>query len=322
MQSSLSVEILSSEGPAPSAITEAADGLVDLAFEPVESAETVAALRALAQRETEPALRVRDPHAVHFLGRKRRLQLAVPCWITRAVIARMYPGIYGYIIARTRQLDRIVRRCLRDGVEQLVLLGAGYDTRAYRLPVGARNLRVFEVDLPGTQARKRACVEAAGLRTAAATRVTYVPLDLERRSLERALILAGYRLTRTSLFVAEGLFYYLHPATVDALVRCVARNARPGSSLAFDYLLQSFVDGDRSTYGASMSARWFARGDEPCLSGIEDDRCARYLSLRGFSLASELGPRQLERAFLTRDDGRRVQRSLGFMRVAHARVGP
>ncbi len=285
---------------------------------PVGSAEGVAFLRALATRERDRGIRLRDGLPAEFLDRRWRAALSLPLWLTRGLCERLHPGVYGLVVSRTHHIDSILRCCLRDGIRQLVILGAGYDTRPYRFADALRQVRIFEVDLPGTQARKRARID--GLGAAGRERVHYVATDLGRRSLEGSLLMAGYRLSRRTLFIAEGLLYYLPARAVDGLIRCAARNACPGSSLVFDYALQSFVDGDRSAFGARQSARWFADVGEPCLSGLAPAQLSRYLALRGFSLVSELGPRELERAYLTRDDGRLAHRCLGILRLAHARV--
>lgn len=285
---------------------------------PVGSARSVAYIRALATRERDAGIRIRDDLAAKFLGPFGRAALPLPPWVGRGLCERLHPGTYGFVVARTHHLDRVLLRCLRQGIQQLVILGAGYDTRPYRLAGELRRVRIFEVDLPGTQARKRTVLDRREIP--GRERVRFVPVDLERTSLEAALVMAGYRLSRRTLFLAEGLLYYLTPLAVDRMLRCVARNACPGSSIAFDYAIQAFVDGDRSAHGAPEAARWFVNAGEPCCSGFVPVHLARSLALRGFSLIAELGPRELERTYLTRDDGRLARRCLGIFRLAHARV--
>ncbi len=285
---------------------------------PVGSAEDIAFLRALACAEGDEWLRCHDSLARHFLGARWRLALRLPRGLCLAYAERHHPGVYGYVLARTNHLDTVVIRALAEGASQLVLLGAGYDSRAHRLVTAPGRVRVFEVDLAPTQERKRAVVGAAGLD--GRERVRYVPVDLERRSPEAALVAAGYELGRRTLFVAEGLLYYLSPGAVDRLLGAVTRNAPPGSSVVFDYAVRSFVDGDLSSHGARQAARWFVRAGEPCRSAIADDGIVRFLASRGLALISELGPPQLERGYLTRDDGTLAHRSLGIFRIVQARV--
>ncbi len=318
--SAISIEAPSSELASLSwegAVDEGCSTLTP-APQPVGSAESVAYIRALATRERDPSIRLSDPFSQVFLGSLWRLALALPPWLCRRYCERTHPGTYGLVLARTRHLDRLLLRCLGQGIQQLVILGAGYDTRPYRYAESLRRVRIFEVDLPGTQARKRTLLDGADVP--GRERVRFVPLDLERSSLEASLVMAGYQLSRPTLFLAEGLLYYLTPLAVDRMLRCVARNACPGSSIAFDYAIQEFVDGDTSAHGAREAARWFVTAGEPCCSGFVPIHLARSLALRGFSLISELGPGEMERSYLTGEDGQRVQRCLGIFRLAHARV--
>src|SRR5690242_20081967 len=99
----------------------------------IQSAETVAALRALAGTESGLATPCRDLFARHFLGLKNRLLLNfAPQGMLRSIIERVSPGSYCFTIARTRHFDEALLAAIRDGVKQVVILGAGYDSRAFR----------------------------------------------------------------------------------------------------------------------------------------------------------------------------------------------
>jgi methyltransferase (TIGR00027 family) len=114
----------------------------------------VAALRALAARDTELACPCKDPLATQFLGLKYRLLLAlIPTRALRRLLDVRAPGSYCYTIARTRHFDEILLAALRGGIEQLVLLGAGYDSRPFRFERELSRTAIFEVDHPATQAR-------------------------------------------------------------------------------------------------------------------------------------------------------------------------
>src|SRR6185436_20959758 len=129
----------------------------------IQSAETLAALRALAVGEQHLATPCIDRFARQFLSLKSRLLLALtPQRILSKLIERAAPGSYCFAIARTRHFDEALLAALRDGVEQVVILGAGYDSRAFRFADELSGITVFEVDHPGTQARKRAILEAGG----------------------------------------------------------------------------------------------------------------------------------------------------------------
>jgi methyltransferase (TIGR00027 family) len=164
----------------------------------------------------------------------RALEAAQPAsrdWIPR-LIDRRWPGPRSCVVARTRLLDDWIAVALEAPVEQVVILGAGFDTRAYRLPA-LRGRAVFEVDHPDTQAAKRRQLERA--LGCAPRHVRFVALDFQRGDLATALGAAGFRESGRSLVLWEGTTNYLTEAAVDATLRWCAR-AAPGSRLLFTYV--------------------------------------------------------------------------------------
>src|SRR6185503_11837805 len=138
--------------------------------------------------------------------RSRILARVLPQFLLKGLFDRVAPGSYCFTIARTRHFDEALLAACRNGVEQVVLLGAGYDSRAFRFADELSGITVFEVDHPGTQARKRAILEAGGK---ALGNLRYVPLDFTVGSLEKALADAGFVPGRRTLFLWEGVSYYL-----------------------------------------------------------------------------------------------------------------
>lgn len=140
-------------------------------------------------------------------------------------------GLASDVVLRTLRLDEVVTAAVTRGVRQVVLLGAGYDARAYRLD-GIGDATFFEIDFPDTQAQKRA--HLAGLR-ARAREVRHVPIDFRVDTIDRALGRAAFDAASPAVFVWEGVTMYLPPdarrATLDAVARCAA----PGSDLALTY---------------------------------------------------------------------------------------
>lgn len=138
---------------------------------------------------------------------------------------------------RTGFFDRALDRAMhapRRPMTQLVVLGAGFDTRAYRLAGGPR---IYEVDTPATQRAKRAAVQAAGLEYG---HVTYVETDFNQRSWFDALLEAGLDARAPTFILWEGVTMYLDRAAVDATLSQVPKLA-PGSRIAFDYFSAELV---------------------------------------------------------------------------------
>ena len=159
----------------------------------------------------------------------------------RSVIERAAPGSYCFTIARTRHFDEALLAGVRAGVKQVVILGAGYDFAAFRFKDQLAGVRVFELDHPGTQARKLQLLMHGNAEIP--TNVTYVGIDFAKQSFRKLLPRYGFRNDVKTLFLWEGVSYYLPLQAVDDVLKFVAGCA-PGSSVVFDYALQSFVDGD------------------------------------------------------------------------------
>lgn len=138
---------------------------------------------------------------------------------------------------RTRFIDDVVESALASGLRQLVLLGAGFDARGYRLVNAASKVRVYEIDTPEQLTRKRALLRRAGVH--APPHLHYVPLDFEHVDLERdagpALEKRGFRPGEGAAFVWEGVIGYVDADTVDQSLRFMAQEGGPGSVLAFTY---------------------------------------------------------------------------------------
>lgn len=145
-------------------------------------------------------------------------------------------GMADLVVARTLCIDRILERVLPE-VEQFVLLGAGYDTRAHG-PLVPRGVARFELDQPGTQALKRSRLRAAGIE---ALGVTFVPVDFSRDDAFDRLAANGWDPGRKTAFLWEGVTLYLSEADVRRTLRGVRRRAAPGSVVVADFYAERFV---------------------------------------------------------------------------------
>jgi methyltransferase (TIGR00027 family) len=236
------------------------------------------------------------------------------------VAERLLPGSYWFEMARVKHMDGVLRRELAAGAAQVVILGAGFDSRAYRFADRLAGIPTFEVDHPVTASVKRARVRRAlgGLPG----HVRYVDADLSvAGELEKRLAMAGYRRGLRTLVIWSGVTPYIPEDGVDAVLRWLARAGAPGSSIVFDYAYREAVEGTGFFYGAPQLRRRVAEGGEPLRFGVDRDRVPEFLAARGLELVSDLGPKQLERRYLVRR-GRLAGRPYGFVAIAHARVAP
>jgi methyltransferase (TIGR00027 family) len=140
-------------------------------------------------------------------------------------------GLVDHAELRTRAIDAVVRDAVEAGIRQLVVLGAGLDARAWRMPELADAL-VFEVDHPSTQAYKRARIEASRPR---AREVRFVAIDFERDDLGDVLASAGHDDAAPTLWLWEGVTPYLGIDAMRATLACLVRRSAPDSRLAVTY---------------------------------------------------------------------------------------
>jgi len=166
-----------------------------------------------------------------------------------------------------------------------VILGAGFDTRAYRLPAGSP-VRCFEVDRPKTQALKRDLLAKAGVDT---SRVVFVSADFEQDDWLAKLVEAGFDQSRPALLLWEGVMIYLEREAVEATLRKVAGLAK-GSLLAFDYFTSEALD-SQSLYW--RYGRWATKAaGEPLKFGVDStppsrERLAELLGSCGLALGEQ-----------------------------------
>jgi len=206
---------------------------------PSHTAEMVASWRALEALLPADGRIVSDPHARAFLGpgRGRVLDLVerLP-GRARAALARradrFLQGSMSFVLARHRAIDDLL--AARAGEqEQVVLLGAGYDSRSVRLAAPLGEVPLFEVDHPATAGRKEAL---AGAAFAGRPRARTVPVtvDFQRESIEERLAAAGFEGGRLTTWVWEGVTMYLDAEAVAETLDMVRRLSAPGSLLACD----------------------------------------------------------------------------------------
>ncbi|MGB7964337.1 MAG: SAM-dependent methyltransferase [Propionicimonas sp.] len=197
--------------------------------------------------------------------------------------------------ARVTFFDDVVERALPD-IDQLVILGAGFDTRPYRLPRDT-SVRSFEVDLPATQKVKRRVLDEGGVDTRG---VTFLPADFEKDDWLAQLIDAGFDVQRPALFIWEGVIIYLDRAAVEDTLRKVARCAN-GTLIAFDYFSSLAVDSSKpywrfaraATQGAGEPIKFGVDATSPLAARVAELLAACGLTLREQrTLGDESGSRR------------------------------
>lgn len=282
------------------------------------TAEHNALFRALESSLPEHRRLFDDPLARAFLGWPFALvsRLAAVPGLRELVpgfIDQRWPGVRSSVVARTRLIDDTIAASL-ENTEQLLILGAGFDSRAYRLP-GLGGIRVFEVDHPDTQAAKRAALERA--LPDPPEHVRFVAIDFEQDDLGSVLAAAGYRDSARSFILWEGVTNYLDEGAVDATLRWCSR-ASPGSLLLFTYVHRDLLTRPDAFVGTGRLFATLEKVGERMTFGIEPRELPELLAKRGLSLVSDLGAAGYRERYF--GAAARKMRGHEFYRVAVART--
>ncbi|HEY6212777.1 MAG TPA: SAM-dependent methyltransferase [Vicinamibacterales bacterium] len=266
---------------------------------PSRTAQRVA-LRRAAHQLLDAPLVFADPLALRIIGADdERLLTANPSHFDATAFDR---GLRAFAAARSRLVEDRLAEAIPEGLSQLVVLGAGLDTFAYRNPY--EQLRVFEVDHPDTQAWKRARLETAGI--AVPPSVSYVPVDFATDDAFDALGAAGFRDDEPSAFSWLGVVTYLTLDAVRSTLRRIASLPR-GSFVVFDYAISRDLLAEHQRAILDEAAARVAAIGEPFVTFFHPHDLDGELREAAFSNVEQLGPAELNaRYFSGRTDDLRA----------------
>lgn len=283
--------------------------------------EFAAAMRAIAAMDPDDNIRNPDTMARQFLSPTFWFWSALDEDYDKSKTFIQYYRVSSYYTfnACTKHIDGILQQAAENNLEQVVFIGAGLDSRAYRFHQQMPAVRFFEVDLPAAVARKKELVQAAVGKLP--TSVAYVPVDYRNGAMGGALKRVGYDQNRKTLFICEGVTRYIDAADVDRTMQFIAENAAPGSELVFDYIPDDIARGDftKIPWARFQSVRMASYG-HPWKFGIAKDKAGEFVTSRGFSVVSDLGAGELAQRYLVRSDGSIDGKPTAFFRIMHAVV--
>lgn len=252
----------------------------------------IAIMRGIESERPEDERLVYDPFARRFVN--DTLYRLIRFFDKLGWSERKGPGVLGFLAARERHIDEFLKRNLAEGIEQLVILGAGLDARAYRFGALTR-IRVFEVDHPASQASKKAAV--IRVLGALPAHVAYVAVDFHTQTLAERLVACGYDPARKTLFIWQGVIHYLTPEAIDSTLAFIANHSGVGSTLIFDYMYPTLLDGTikRGEVANMRSRRWFS--GEMLVFGIPEGQVTAFLEQRGFTNVQDADHAALHRLY-------------------------
>lgn len=241
---------------------------------------------------------IEDDLAGRFLPPGMRFTVWLSRWrVMRDLLMRFSeneaPGLWGGVLCRKCYADEKVRAAVAAGVDAVVILGAGLDTRGYRL-AAPEGVPVFEVDLPPNIDYKRAKLH--DVFGGVPDHVTLVPVDFDTDDLAQALAAHGFRIEHRTMFVWEAVTQYLTPDGVRATLAVLAK-AGAGSGLVVTYIRQDFIDGT-NLYGAERIYQRMRIKYQAWHFGVAPDQLAALLAEFGWTVREDLGRTELTARFV------------------------
>jgi len=272
-----------------------------------QTAMGTAALRAIESEKPAGERVCYDPLARKFISSwfyfQVRLFARISEWFTH--------GGPSFVIWRSRYIDDYLQECRKAGTTQVVILGAGLDSRAYRDELLSGTFTTFEVDYPATQASKIKQVKK--IFGAIPASVVYVPIDFNIETLDK-LYSFGYDRSLKTLFIWEGVTLYLEEEAVNATLTWVRMNAAPGSSIIFDYQDTSTLTRRNIAYRVLNQLT-----GEKRVFGIEKEQMEAFLTQKGFTHMVDVTAEKLKSLYCK---GSNQLRPVAiYYSIVHAEVG-
>ena len=250
---------------------------------PSKTAVYVTAARAVGAKDPDPQLRNPDYLAIKFLGPRERavvpeLHLDALNLDFDSAIKQIGVWIVAVMTYRTKRFDAALLDALQDGARQVVVLGAGFDSRAYRFQSQLGDVRVMEVDYGPTQAYKKQ--RLGEILDVIPSNVSFVPMDFTKDNLLEQLRNAGYSEQQKTFFLWEGVTYYLPESAVKDTLHFVRDHSAAGSRIAFDYF-------GANNPSLNNPLHQYARWGEPVIFGFPNDSAREYVQLEGLGVLSD-----------------------------------
>ena len=253
------------------------------------TADRVAERRAAHQVRDRPLV-LDDPIALRVIRPEVAQELRTNPPSREAT--KLGPYLRAFFVMRSRFAEDALAAAVADGVRQYVVLGAGFDTFAYRNPFPG--LRVFEVDHPDTQAVKRQRLAHSGIEIPSS--LTFVPIDFTTTKLDDALRGAGFDATAPAFFSWLGVVPYLERPAIEATFRFIA-SLPAKTALAFDYAVPPESLSWTSRLIVNEMAKRVAALGEPWKTFFEPAALLADLRRLGFTSAEDFGAEPLNRRY-------------------------
>ena len=232
---------------------------------------------------------INDPYADKFVigsGVIKLMGHRLNVWLS----SKLAPGFHEHLISRTRFIDDLIEKSAKEGIEQYVILGAGYDSRANRLNL-TPSLKIFEVDQPEVSDIKLSKLpkDLPNLEN-----ITYVNVDFSYQSLSEQLLTAGFDQTKSTIITLEGVSQYITKEAVSSTIRELSLITKDARSIFFMSYVDELLNKDPAAcFGkgypnpskkANLIQTLSAKVGEPWISFYRDEEIESILAENGYSM--------------------------------------
>ena len=238
--------------------------------------------------------------------------------VLRKFFTNRFPsGMYEYVIARTKFIDSIFQKAVTNEFDQILIFGAGFDSRGIRFADLNKKTNIFELDAPVTQKAKISQLKKRGIEIN--PNITFISIDFNKESLEDKLAEFGFKANKKSLFILEGLTMYLDPEAIDNTFNVINQFAGTGSEVVFDYVYSSVLREENLYYGESEVLNQVKNANEPWSFGIKKGELKSFLKDKNLKLIQSLNSEDLENEFFKDEQGNTVAKVNGTHCITHAK---
>ena len=232
---------------------------------------------------------INDPYADKFVigsGVIKLMGHRLNVWLS----SKLAPGFHEHLISRTRFIDELIEKSAKEGIEQYVILGAGYDSRANRLNL-TPSLKIFEVDQPEVSDIKLSKLpkDLPNLEN-----ITYVNVDFSYQSLSEQLLTAGFDQTKSTIFTLEGVSQYITKEAVSSTIQELSSITKDARSIFFMSYVDELLNKDPAAcFGkgypnpskkANLIQNLSAKVGEPWISFYRAEEVESILEENGYSM--------------------------------------
>jgi methyltransferase (TIGR00027 family) len=261
----------------------------------------IAVARAVEAEKQEGVRICYDPYAVKFLN--PIFYQFTRFFIVSGYTERTGAGVTGFLVAHCRTMDDLLQEKLVEGLQQLVILGAGFDSRAYRFEQLEEGVSVFEVDHPATQATKIKKVRS--ILKKLPDYVTYVSVDFTQETLRDTLLENGLDQHLKTLFIWEGVVMYLNQQAVESTLDFIVHHSSHGSQVIFDCIYTSLLDGS-VRHSEVSHMRWARRfSGEGLTFSFAEGSVADFLPNKGLTRVIDLPSNDLQQRYFHGSNAKR-----------------